>query len=69
MPSPSEIACHSWASAPGATEVLHCNTYRLRDGKITEVHEYASSPLWWLNLVMQLVLGRVRRRTTKRLRS
>jgi hypothetical protein len=52
-----------------ATEVQHCNTYRLRDGKIVAVHEYASSSLWWLNLAMHVVLRRVYRRTMSRLRT
>jgi len=39
--------------------VQHCNVYRISDGKIMTVHEYTSSPYWWLNLSMQLVLKRM----------
>jgi len=45
--------------------VEHCNIYQLRDGKISSVHEYTSSPFWWLNLATQLVLKRVWKRTMR----
>ncbi len=53
----------------GVTEMRHCNVYRFQDGKIAEIHEYAVSSLWWLNLATQVILRRVWKRTQRRLRT
>lgn len=45
----------------------HCNVYHMRDGKFDQVHEYAASSVWWLNLVAQMALGRIFRKTREKL--
>lgn len=47
----------------GNTSMKHLNIYAMRDGKISSVHEYASSPFWWLNVAAQVLLKRIWKKT------
>lgn len=45
--------------------VTHCNTYHIENGKIKNIHEYASVSSWWFGLVIQTSLAYIRWETQK----
>jgi hypothetical protein len=60
-------------SVPGLSKIIgnasmkHLNIYTMRDGKISSVHEYASSSFWLLNVVARIMLKRIWKKTKRQM--